>query len=176
MKKTVFIFGLLAAVVAITVMVATVPLLDSEGYRKADLLGYSGMVLSALLVFFGIRYYRDRAAEGGLGFGRAFAVGLLITLVSSLCQVAAFQLVYFRLVPDFGDRFAACMVHRARDAGATPEEIAETTHKAETLKRLFDNPWTNAALTFVQPLPLGIVAAGLSAAVLRRRSGRRDRS
>lgn len=176
MKKTVLIFGLLSAAVAIAMMLATVPLLDAWGYQKTDLLGYGSMVLSALLVFFGIRYYRERATEGRLGFGRAFAVGLLITLVSSVCQVAAFQLVYFRLVPEFGDRFAACMVERAEDAGATPEEIAETAEKAETLKRLYDNPWGNAALTFVQPLPLGIVAAGLSAAVLRRRSGRRERS
>lgn len=88
--------------------------------------------------------------------------------------MAAFQLVYFRLVPDFGDRFAACMVHRTEDAGATPEEIAETARKAETLKGLYDSPGTNAALTFVQPLPLGIVASGLSAFILRRRSGRRD--
>lgn len=176
MKKTVLLFGLLSAAVAIAMMLATVPLLDAWGYQKTDLLGYGSMVLSALLVFFGIRYYRERAVEGRLGFGRAFAVGLLITLVSSLCQVAAFQLVYFRLVPEFGDRFAACMVERAEDAGATPEEIAETAEKAETLKRLYDNSWGNAALTFVQPLPLGIVAAGLSAFVLRRRPDRGDRS
>jgi hypothetical protein len=176
MKKTIFLFGLLSAAVAIVMMLATVPLLDAWGHQKTDLLGYGAMVLSALLVFFGIRYYRERAGEGGLGFGRAFAVGLLITLVSSVCQVAAFQLVYFRLVPEFGDRFAACMVERAEDAGATPEKIVETARQAEALKRLYDNPWTNAALTFAQPLPLGIVAAGLSAAVLRRRSGRREQS
>lgn len=125
---------------------------------------------------FGIRCYRERAPEGRLGFGRAFAIGLLIVLVSSLCQVAAFQLVYFRLVPELGDRFAACMVERARSSGASPEEIEETTRKAAILKRLYDEPWTNAALTFAQPLPIGLVAAGISAAILRRRSGSGGRS
>ena len=37
------------------------------------------------------------------------------------------------------------------------------------LKELYDNPLTNAALTFVQPFPIGLVASALSAAILRRR-------
>ncbi len=176
MKKTVLLFGLLSAAVAIAVMVATVPLIVASSYRKADLLGYSAMVLSALLVFFGIRHYREKVADGPLRFGRAFAIGLLVTLVSSLCQVAAFQLVYFVLVPELGDRFAACMVHRAQDSGAPSEKVAETARTAATLKKLYDNPWTNALLTFSQPLPVGLAAAGLSAAILRRRSTSRDRS
>ena len=171
MKKTVLLFGLLSAAVATTMMFLTVPLMKAWGHRKTDLLGYTAMVLSALLVFFGIRHFRERGGEGPLGFGKAMLVGLAITLVSSLCQVAMFQLVYFQLVPEFGDRFAACMVDRARDAGATPEKIAETEHTALDLKRLYDNPWTNAALTFVEPLPLGLAASTLSAALLRQRVG-----
>jgi Protein of unknown function (DUF4199) len=169
MKKTVLLFGLASAALATVMMVATVPLLDAVGHRVTDVLGYAAMVASALLVFFGVRSYRERAAGGRIGFGRAFAVGALITLVSSLCQVVTFQVVYFRLVPEFGERFAACMVDRARDSGADAAEIADTAKTAATLKRLYDDPWTNAALTFVEPLPLGLLAAAVSAAILRRR-------
>lgn len=169
MKQTVLQFGLISGAVATAMMLATVPLLDALGYQKTDIVGYTAMVVSALLVFFGVRSYREKAAEGRLTFGRGLAVGLLITVVSSVCQVVTFQLIYFRLVPEFGDRFAACMVERARDSGAGPEEIDKTSRQAQTLKRLYDNPWTNAAITFVQPLPIGLVAAGISAAVLRRR-------
>lgn len=169
MKKTALLFGIASAAVATVMMLSTVPLLDALGYQKTDVIGYSAMVVSALLVFFGVRYYREKAAEGRLSFSRGFAVGLLITLVSSVCQVVAFQVVYFQLVPEFGDRFAACMVERARDSGAGPEKIEKTTRQAETLKRLYDNPWINAALTFVEPLPIGLVAGAISAAVLRKR-------
>src|SRR5687767_11856002 len=98
MKKTVLQFGLISAAVGIAAMLATVPLLDAGAYQTTDLVGYSAMVVSALLVFFGIRSYRERAAASGITFARAFAVGLAITLVSSACQAAAFQVVYFRLV------------------------------------------------------------------------------
>lgn len=126
-------------------------------------------MLSALLVFFGIRSFRDSAGAGRVSFGRGFAVGLLITLVSCLVSVAAFQIVYFKLTPEFGDRFAACMVERARAKGASPQAIDETAKQAQVLKQLYDNPLTNAALTFVQPFPIGLVASVLSAAILRRR-------
>lgn len=165
----VLLYGLLSAAVATAMMLATLPLLDALGYAKTDLVGYGAMVLSALVVFFGVRSCREKAPEGRITFGRGLAAGLLITLVSSACQVVAFQVVYFHLVPQFGDRFAACMVERARDSGAGPEEIETTARQAQTLKRLYDNPWTNAALTFVQPLPIGIAAAAISAAILRRR-------
>jgi len=171
MKKPVLLFGLVSAAVAVAGMAATTPLILAGDHAKSDLLGYSAMVLSALVVFFGIRWFRD-LEDGPLGFGRAFAVGLLITLVSALVQVAAFQLLYFKLVPGFGDAFVACMIDRAEDAGEPPAKVAETAKTAATLKRLYDAPLTNAALTFVSPLPIGIVASALSAAFLRRRGGR----
>ena len=120
MKPTVLKFGLIAGAVAILFMLSTLPFIARHDYRKADLLGYTAIVLSALLVFFGIRSFRDSVAGDRLGFGKAFAVGLAITLVSCLGQVVAFELVYFRFMPDFGDKFSACMVERERASGAAP--------------------------------------------------------
>jgi hypothetical protein len=111
----------LSAALSVAMMLATVPLLDSIGFEKTDLIGYTTIVLSALLVFFGVRSYRDGACAGRVTFGRGFAVGLLITLVSCVSSVVAFQVVYFKLTPEFGDKFAACMVERARASGASPQ-------------------------------------------------------
>jgi hypothetical protein len=169
MKKTVLTFGLGSAALSVAMMLATVPLLDSIGFEKTDVIGYTTIVLSALIVFFGVRSYRDKAGAGRITFGRGFAVGLLITLVSCVSTVVAFQLVYFKLTPEFGDRFAACMVERARAKGESPQKIEETAKQAQMLKQLYDNPLTNAALTFVQPFPIGLVASALSAAILRKR-------
>ena len=167
MKKTVLSFGLVSAALSVTMMLATVPLLDTIGFEKTDVIGYTTIVLSALLVFFGVRSYRDNAGAGRITFRDGFTVGLLITLVSCVCSVVAFQIVYFRLTPEFGDKFAACMVERARASGASPQKIEETAKQAQMLKQLYDNPATNAALTFVQAFPIGLVASALSAAILR---------
>lgn len=169
MRKTVLSFGFASAALSVAMMLATVPLLDSIGFEKTDLIGFTTIVLSALIVFFGVRSYRDTAVAGRITFGRGFALGLLITLVSCVASVVAFQIVYFKVTPEFGDKFAACMVERAQAAGASPQKLEETAKQAQKLKELYDSPLTNAALTFVQPFPIGLVASALSAAILRRR-------
>jgi len=169
MKRTVLTFGLIAGAAAILGMLAAIPFIGSLDFRKADVLGYASIVLSALLVFFGIRSYRENTGAGRITFGRGLAVGLLITLISCASQVVAFEIVYFKLVPEFGDKFSACMVERARASGDTPQQIDEVAKKARTLKELYDNPWTNAALSFATSFPIGLAVSGISAAILRKR-------
>ena len=169
MKNAAVRFGLASGALAAAMMLATFPLIDAIGFEKTDLIGYTTMVLSALLVYFGVRSYRTQTGDG-ITFGRGFTVGILITLVSCLSSVAAFQIVYFKVTPEYGDRFAACMVERARAQGERPEKIEETAKQAQVLKRLYDNPATNAALTFVLHFPIGLVTSLISAAVLRKRS------
>lgn len=169
MKKTVLTFGLISGAVASALLVATSALIGSAAYRTTDLLGYTSIVLSGLFVFFGIRSYREGAGGGRLSFGRGLVVGLLIALVSSLCYVAVFEVLYFEVMPDYGDRFTACMVERARESGASPAKLEETSQQAQHFKRLYDRPLTNAALSFVEVFPVGLVLAALSAAILRRR-------
>jgi hypothetical protein len=169
MKKTVLTFGLISGAVSAGMMLATVPFLKSLDFHKSEIIGYSSIVAAALIVFFGVRSYRDNVGEGRLTFGRGFTVGLLITLVSAVCYVATFQCVYFLLMPGFGAQFAAYMVEQARVSGASPQQIAETTRQAQTFKQLYDNPLINAALTFLEPLPIGLVVTAISAAILRKK-------
>lgn len=169
MRKTVLTFGLLSGAVSIAFLLATLPLIDDLRHEIADVLGYTSIVVSALLVFFGVRSYREGAGGGRLTLGRGLAVGALIALVAGVCYAAAFQVVYFQLMPQFGERFTACMVERARESGASDREIVETARQARTLKDLYDRPATNAALTFGTSFPIGLAAAAISAVILRRR-------
>jgi hypothetical protein len=172
MKKTALTYGLLSGAVAIAMMAITVPFIEPSSKGTADVLGYSSILLSALLVFFGIRSYRENAGEGRMTFGRGLAAGLLITLISTACYAAAFEVMYFNVVPDFGDKFSACMVEHVRASGGTPQDIERVANQARMLKQLYDNPATNAALTFATSFPIGLVVSLLSAAILKTRHGR----
>jgi hypothetical protein len=169
MKRTILTFGLISGGLSILILLATLPFLRSGRYQTMDVLGYTSMVASALMVFFAVRSYRENAGGGRIGFGRGVAVGLLVTLVSCACYAAVFEIIYFKLVPDFGDTFAACMVHRARSAGASAPEVDKVAQQAATLKRLYDHPASNAALSFATSFPIGLVVTLVSAAILRRR-------
>jgi amino acid transporter len=171
MKRAVLAFGLISGAIAILLMLATIPFINKMDHRGADVVGYSSMVLSALLVYFGIRSYRERSGEvgGAMTWSRGLLVGVLITLVSCACIIVAFQIVYFHLVPDFGEKFSACMIDRSRTAGDSPEKVEAVTQQARRYKELFDNPLTNAALYFATTFPIGLGASAISALILRRR-------
>ena len=169
MKKTVLTFGLLCGAILVTTMMVTLPFADDLVNSHSELIGYSSMVLTAVVLFFGVRAYRERVGAGRMSFGRGLVVGVWIALISSLCYVAAFQLVYFKLRPDFGEVFVASTIQHAKDSGATPDEVAAKERQARQIQRLLDRPLTNAALTFLEPLPIGLLASLISAAVLRRK-------
>jgi hypothetical protein len=82
--------------------------------------------------------------------------------------VATFQLIYFRLSPGLGEKYAMCMVERARASGASGKSIVEATQKAADMKRMLDQPAMNAALTFAEAFPVGLVVSLLAGAILRK--------
>lgn len=125
-------------------------------------------MLSALLVFFGIRSYRDNVSGGRLSFGRAFAVGILITLLSNLCYVITWEIIYFKFMPDFADKYSAHIIERTQASGASQAEIAKKTREAHEFKEMYNKPLNNIALTFLEPFPVFLGVTLLSAAVLRK--------
>jgi len=168
MRKTVITFGLLSGAVSSLMMLATVPFLDRIGFDHGEILGYTTIVLSCLFVFFGVRSYRENSAGGTLTFGRALGVGLLITLVSCACYVVTWEIIYFKLAPGFADKYAAYTVERVRSSGASAQQIEATARQMQQFKQQYDQPLFNAAITFMEPFPIGFLVALVSAAVLRR--------
>jgi hypothetical protein len=168
MKKTVLTFGLISGAMSSLMMLATVPLMHRIGFDHGLVIGYTAIVLSFLLVFFGIRSYREQAG-GAITFGRAFTVGILITLISCVFYVATWQLIYFKLQPGFMDKWEAYAVEKVRADGGTPEAVEAARRQIRTFKEAYDNPLTNAAYTFVEPFPVGLLVTLISAAALRRK-------
>jgi len=175
MKKIVLTFGLIAgAILSAMMLLVTIPFHDALGYDGGLIVGYTSMVLAFLLVYFGVRSYRDNVAGGTVRFGRAFAVGSLIAGIASLCYVATWELVYFNgLTPDFSAKYQAQALERARAGGASEEALAKQKAEQEQFWRKYDtNLAFNAALTLLEPLPVALVMALVSAGVLsRRRNG-----
>ena len=79
MKKTVLTFGLISGLMISILMGGSLLLADKIGSGHSMALGYSIMLASFLLIYFGIRSYRDNTLAGQISFGRAFACGILIT-------------------------------------------------------------------------------------------------
>jgi hypothetical protein len=172
MKKLVLTFGLISGAILATItgIMLTLCLGGTFDFSDMEVVGYSAMVLSFLAVFFGIRTYRETHAGGAITFGKAFQVGILITLVSCAVYVIGWQIVYWNFIPDFLDRYAAFMIEKLRDHGASAAEIAAEEKKMTEFKRLYANPFFNVAITFLEVFPVGLVVTLVSAAILRKKT------
>ena len=163
MQSIVLKHGLIAGGILIVAFAVTLPLgLHSE------VIGYTSMVLAFLLVFFGIRAYREEIG-GAIGFGKAFQVGILITLVICAIYVISWEIVYWGFMPDFLDKYNAHALAKLRASGATEAAIREAQAKMAQLAKLYANPLFNAGITFMEIFPVGLIVTLVSAAVLRRK-------
>jgi hypothetical protein len=169
MKKTILVFGLISGAISSLMMIATMPFAERIGFDKGEFVGYTIIVLSFLLVFFGIRSYRDDVAGGQISFAKAFAVGISITLISCICYVITWEVLYFHFLPGFMDKYGAYMVQKLQASGASAEAIQAKARELKEYKQMYDNPLVNAAITFIEPFPIGLLVTLISAAVLRTR-------
>ena len=169
MRKTVLTFGLIAGAMLSVMMLLTLPFLDRIGFDKGEIIGYTTMVLAFLMVYFGVRSYRDNVAGGTVKFGRAFVVGLMITLVASACYVATWQLIYYQVAPDFTDKYVAYAVEKAKKSGASETQIAAQKKEMREMMNLYKNPLINIGVTFLEPLPVGLLFTLVSAFALSRK-------
>jgi hypothetical protein len=170
MKKTVLTFGLISGAISSLLMVATVPFADKIGFGHSYVIGYTTIVLSLLLVFFGIRSYRDNAGNGQITFKKAFAVGISITLISCIFYVVTWEILYFNFLPNFMDKYGAYMIEKLKASGAGPAAIQAQIEQVKKYKEIEDNPLLNAAMTFIEPFPVGLVITLISAAVLKKKA------
>jgi hypothetical protein len=165
MRKTILTYGLISGAIGAVLLLAHVPFMD--GSSRALVVGYAGIVLSMLLVFFGVRSYRENAGNGKISFGRAFAVGILIALISAACYVAVWEVVYFAS-PSVANHIFDQQVEELKATGAPQAKIDEAARELESFKKLYANPVVNAAFTFLEPFPVGLLMALISAVALRR--------
>jgi Protein of unknown function (DUF4199) len=176
MKKIVLTFGLIAGGIMSAMLLLALPFQDQLGFERGAILGYTTMVVAFLMVYFGIRSYRDTVSEGQITFGRAFTVGLMITLVATVCYVTTWEFIYFNLAPDFGEKMAAAALAKAKASGATEAAIAEQTRQMAEFVESYKNPLVNIAYTFLEPLPVGLLFTLVAAGLLSRKRDRQAAS
>jgi Protein of unknown function (DUF4199) len=174
MRKIVLTFGLIAGAMLSAMMLITLPFLEQIGFDKGAIIGYTTMVLAFLMVFFGVRSYRDNVAGGSVTFGRAFLVGLLITFVASACYVATWQVVYHKFAPDFTEKYATYAIAKAKKSGATEAQIAAQKKDMSEFVEMYKNPLVNIAFTFLEPLPVGLLFTLVTAFALSRKRRTKD--
>ena len=171
MKKIVLTFGLISGAIVSAMFMITMPLYKNGtlSMDNGEIIGYSTMVISLSLIFFGIKSYRDNHLSGVIKFGKAFQVGLLIAVIASLFYAISWEFTFNFFMPDFMDQYADMCITKAKTGGAGPAEIQKVMDQINAMKEIYKNPFLRFGMTLMEIFPVGVLIALISAGVLRKR-------
>ncbi len=141
-------------------------------FLVGEIIGYSTMILSLLFVFFGIRSYRDVELGGVITFGKAFATGLLITLVASIIFGLFTVLLYTVISPNLGNEMIEFYKRSITESGQPQQIIDKQIAEMESNRSLYNNATFNGFLMFATVFIIGAVVALISSFVLKRKSSK----
>jgi hypothetical protein len=170
MKKIVLTYGLIAGAVMGIVLSLTTPFMcDPANMGKGMIVGYTTMLLALTLVFVGTKNYRDKFSNGTVTFGRAFGVGILISLVAAVIYSIAWLIIQHFMIPDFYEMYATKELESVIKEGATAKELADAQANAELMKSIGNNPIAIFFFTLLEPLPVGLLVTLVTALILKKK-------
>lgn len=170
MQKIILRYGLYSGLVSAALMLFTAYQIKEKGIIEGgEIYGYTGMVLSMLFVFAGVKVYRDREKNGVISFGEAFKIGGLIALISCLFYVVTWMIVSEFITPDFMDKYIAYSLDKMKAGGAAEAEVQAAAAQMEQYKTMYQNPLIRFGMTLIEPLPVALLMSLLTAAILGKR-------
>lgn len=167
MERIILTYGIIAGVIVSAMMWITLG--DGKhDFENGELIGYTTMVIALSTIFFGVRTFRDKHLGGAITFGKAFLLGLYITLVASSMYVASWMVISANSEQDFMEQYYE---HEKAKLESSDMPAAEVEAKLEEMRyfgELYKNPVVKIGFTYVEILPVGLLISLLCAAILRR--------
>ena len=171
MKKVVLAYGIIAGLIVAGLMFFSTSYFCSKGdFDHGLIYGYTVMIIALSMIFVGVKSLRDKHNGGTINFGKAFKIGLFISLIASTIYVISWLINYYCFMPDFMDKYAVVMVAKARASGITADQLAKKTAEIAQMKEWYKNPLFVILMTYVEILPVALVVTLISAFVLKRKA------
>lgn len=172
MRKNVWLYGVIAGIILAFGIFISFVYSDHIDFDKGMYFGYAMMLLAFSLIFVGVKNYRDKYNNGVISFGKAFQIGLFITLIASSFYVISWLIDYYYFIPDFADKYAAHTLEKLKASGVSAAEISRQAAAMESFKTMYKNPFFNILLTYSEILPVGLLLSLVSALVLKKKNTR----
>jgi uncharacterized membrane protein (DUF485 family) len=172
MNKIVIYYGLISGAFVSAIMAGSMAICavnpDFEG-NFSVITGFSAQILALSVIYFAVKKFRDKLNEGKVTFGKAFAIGLLISLIASSIYVLTWAIEYKTMYPDFLEKYTVRMISQLKASGATQAAIDTQISQMKWYKDNYNNPIYFILLTAVEIFPTGVVVSLVYALILMTR-------
>ena len=156
--------GLFGSIIVSALLVFVTMYMKANPEKEVSMMiGFAVMILAFFFVAMGIKQQRD-ANNGLITFGKAFMIGLWITLIISTIYVLVWLIILYNFFPNFAEHYTDMAIQKA-----SPEEVAKVTEEMNSFKEMYKNPIMVILFTYIEILPLGIVFSLVSALILKKK-------
>jgi len=170
MKKIVFVCGLIGGLITTVWMVVLSIIYRTHGeIDHGEIYGYGSMILAFSLIYVGVRNFRNKYNNGAISFGKAFRIGLYITLIASTIYVGTWQVIYYGYARDFGKVYEESTLAKLKVSGVSEEAYARKKAEMDGWVKLYDMPAYNIGMTYMEILPVGLLVSLITAVILKKK-------
>lgn len=167
MFRIMLVYGVIAGVLMIAVIAIGVQLNGGDFSDGSQLQGYLIMILASSLIFVGVKRYRDNTLGGVIKFWPALKLALGIAVVACVSYVLAWEVYLAVSGIDFAGQYMDSMRASYEAEGLSGEALQAKLQPMQDMMALYEKPWFRMPLTLLEPLPVCLVVALISAALLR---------
>lgn len=169
MNRIILIYGCIAGLIVSVLMLLFIPFgKEDANYDMGELLGYLGMFIALSMIFLAV--YQQRKQQGGtISFGRAFLIGLGITIISGVFYSTAWEIYLANTEADFIQEYWGAMLEKMESEGAPAAKIEETRQEMAMWADLYKNPLIRFGITLMEILPVGLLFSLTAAFVFKRK-------
>ncbi len=167
MLRISLVYGSIAGLVVILVLIAGLTVLSGEHFITTEWFGYLSMIVALSAIFLGIKRYRDTALGGVIRFLPAFALGLGIAVVAGIIYTAVWEIYLAATGYHFMDQYVAGIIASGKARGLSGAALAAQIAQLNAMKAQYADPLFRLPMTFLEIFPVGLLIAPISAAVLR---------
>lgn len=167
MKKVVIIFGLIAGIIESAMMFLTFSS-DKIDFDNGEFIGFTTMFIAFSTIYFAIRSYRDKDLNGFINFGKAFKMGLYITLIASSMYVLSWMIISNSSESDFMENYTQYTIEQLDKSDLSQEEKDLQIEEMRSFQELYKNPFIKISFTYLEIFPIGLLISLISAALLKK--------
>ncbi|HEY0013578.1 MAG TPA: DUF4199 domain-containing protein [Allosphingosinicella sp.] len=160
-------YGGLSGLIVVTTIAAGLSFADRDGILTSEWLGYLVMLVALVLIFVGMKRYRDVERGGVIRFLPALGIGLAMAAVAAVVYVAVWEAYLAATDYVFFDQYVSALLEQKRAAGASASDLAKEAAPFDRMRGWYENPLLRVPITFLEIFPVGLVVALVSAALLR---------
>lgn len=171
MKKIILLNGLIAGAIVSAMLLITQYIfrVNNTTLDYGMLIGFSTMIISLSLIFVAIKSYRDQHQNGIITFGKAFQIGILIAIITSLMYATTWEIYFNTAGSDFVEWYSKAQLDKMVEEGASEAEVTEMKTSLEQLATIYQNPLMRFSMTLLEIFPVGLIITLISAGLLRKK-------